>query len=524
MNYLLFSADTGSLNTSLVFDMTPSYSARQKIINVLTVMAIVVACFLLYRYKTVLRFILFAGIMALLTVSFFSARTIQKSYEDITKRFDEFKEISAPKITLSQDGKNVMVIMLDKAVSGYIPYVFHEFPELEKQYDGFVYYPNCLSFGPYTLQTTSALFGGYEYTPERMDARVDESLADKHDEALRVMPELFGNEGYITSLMELPYAGWSWQGDYSSFKDIDNCHAYYPMDYYNSDTESHVNTEMRRTRNLFMYSVFRCTPLVLQDLVYDNGDYLSVRKDIFNKYNVQQNYKVLENLKNMTTIDNSYPGGLFLFANETTHDITTMKDYNPYTLGRFEENFVISDGKKELTISDSYQAGTYECLVAAIRELGNYLDYLRALGVYDHTRIIIVSDHGTDVRLFDKLRFDRYDMERFNCLLMVKDFDSTGFTTDWTFMTNADVPTIAMENIVENPINPGTGKMINSDLKKEDIYIDYSPDFDGFGEARWNPDYNTGSSFTYDDEAVWFKVVNGDIFDKENWILVDKPE
>ena len=115
-------------------------------------------------------------------------------------------------------------------------------------------------------------------------------------------------------------------------------------------------------------------------------------------------------------------------------------------------------------------------------------------------------------------------MERFNCLLMVKDFNSTGFTTDYTFMTNADVPTIAMEGIVEDPINPGTGNPVNSDLKEGDIYVDYSTAYDGLGEARWNLEYNDGNTFSYDEEGLWFKVVNGDIFDKDSWVLVDRPE
>ena len=520
VNFLFFGTDTGTLNTSLVFDANPSFPVKQKLLNLLVFLMIVGVCILIYKFKTVLRFVLLAGIMTLLTVSFINANKIHRSYKDVTNRFDEFQDLSAPKITLSQEGKNVMVIMLDKAVSGYIPYIFHEFPELNEQYDGFVYYPNTMSFGPYTLQTSSALFGGYEYTPERMDARIDESLADKHDEALKVMPELFSREGYITSLMELPFAGWTWQGDYSAFEDIENCYAYYPMDFYNGDTESLVNTETRRNRNMFMYSVFRCTPLVLEDLIYDNGDYLSVAKDAFNKYDVLQNYKVLENLGNMTTIDNSYSGGLFLFANETTHDITTMKDYNPYTLSGFEENFFISNGDNELEIRHPYQAGTYECLVAAIRELGEYMDYLKEIGVYDNTRIIIVSDHATDVGMFKELVYENYNMERFNCLLMVKDFDATGFTTDNTFMTNADVPTIAMEGIVEDPVNPGTGNPINSDLKHGALYVDYSSDF----EERWNLEYNTGNTFSYDDNAIWFQVINENIFDEDNWKRVEKPE
>ncbi|MBQ4186168.1 MAG: YidC/Oxa1 family membrane protein insertase, partial [Clostridiales bacterium] len=76
VNYLFFGSDTGSLNTSLVFDVTPSHSVQKKIVNVLVVLAIVAACFLFYRFKTVIRFVFFGGIMTLLTVSFFSARTV----------------------------------------------------------------------------------------------------------------------------------------------------------------------------------------------------------------------------------------------------------------------------------------------------------------------------------------------------------------------------------------------------------------------------------------------------------------
>ena len=55
-----------------------------------------------------------------------------------------------PTIQLSKTGKNVVVIMLDRAVNGYIPYFFSERPELEKQFAGFTYYDNTISFGEKT--------------------------------------------------------------------------------------------------------------------------------------------------------------------------------------------------------------------------------------------------------------------------------------------------------------------------------------------------------------------------------------
>ena len=520
INYLFFGTDTGTINTTLIFDKDPSFPVSLMVINAAIVLAILIVGIFLYRFKKVLNFVLGAAIMTMLTISFINAKKVQDTYSSVIDNIAAFQEDTAPKIQLSSSGQNVMVIMLDRAISGYIPYILNECPDLQEKLDGFVYYPNTISFGQNTLKSSSALFGGYEYTPERMDARSDETLAEKHDEAYRVLPVLFSNQGYSVTLMDLPFPGWSWSGDYSAFEDVDNCFIYHAKDYFTSDTEAHVNTENRRNRNLFMYSLFRCAPLCLQEFIYDGGDYLSVGKDAYNIYDLIENYKVLENFEGMTQISDDYPGSLFLIDNETTHDVATISNYDPYTPYEFDDGYTISDGENEIYIWDPLQAGTYECLVAALYQLGDYMDYLRANGVYDNTRIIIVSDHGYGVYLFEDLISEDFQAEWYNCLLMVKDFDSTGFTTDYTFMTNADVPTLALEGIVDNPVNPGTGNPINSDLKYDDIYVGFSLTHD---EKLWNPEYNLGSSFYYDDDYKWFQLIDDDIFVQENWVETEYP-
>lgn len=521
VNSLFFGKSAGSINTSLLFETKIGYDFSQIAINLLVFVAIISACFLLYRFRRAVKYVVFGGIMAILTISFMNAKKVQDSYDSIMDRLDTLQELASPKITLSEDGQNVMVIMLDKAISGYVPYVFHEFPELERQFDGFTYYPNTMSFGPYTLQTTSALFGGYEYTPERMNARSDELLSVKHDESLKVLPELFSREGYASSLMDLPFAGWTWQGDYSAFEDIENCSTYYAKDFYNNDTETHTNRESRRMRNFFMYSIFKSVPLCAQSYIYDSGNYLAITRDRFDSYIVTENYKVLEQLDDMTIVDKNSKGNLLLFNNHITHDYQPLINYDPYNMTEDPVAQLISDGDDEHLLTLYEQIGTYDCLVVALRELGNYMDHLRELGVYDNTRIIIVSDHGTDIDLFDHLHYEKLNVERLNCLLMVKDFNSTGFKTDYTFMTNADVPTIALEGIVKDPVNPYTGKPLNSDLKFGDLYAIYT---DEHAELNWNPEYNNGTVFNQDIGERWFKLNNQNIFEEDNWIPVEKPE
>ena len=226
----------------------------------------------------------------------------------------------------------------------------------------------------------------------------------------------------------------------------------------------------------------------------------------------------------MTRIDNESSGCLFVFNNETTHDVAVFKNYNPhdaYPSGEELKGFYISDGSNEVYLEDWLQIATYESTVAALRELGNYFYYLRKCAVYDNTRIIIVSDHGIDIDLSEELNSEDFSAEDFNCMFLVKDFDAVGFRTDYAFMTNADVPTVATKGIIDNPVNPYTGKPINSDLKNEDIYVGYSLTFD---ERLWNPDRNKGNTFYYDGNYNWYKVINKDIFNKDNWVKVDKPD
>ena len=75
---------------------------------------------------------------------------------------------------------------------------------------------------------------------------------------------------------------------------------------------------------------------------------------------------------------------------------------------------------------------------ASIRLLGVWFDELKKNGVYDNTRIIIVSDHGYAIptKMPDTLMLPNGDdLSWYRCLLMVKDFGASGsLKTDTTFM------------------------------------------------------------------------------------------
>ena len=96
-------------------------------------------------------------------------------------------------------------------------------------------------------------------------------------------------------------------------------------------------------------------------------------------------------------------------------------------------------------------------------------------------------------------------------MLMVKDFNTTGkLQHDYTFMTQADVPSIAIENVLTNNTNPYTGNKIMK-LSDEEKYAQTIISFSKANAVRST--VNNGYKIQDDD---WF-TVRDSIFKKENW-------
>ncbi|MDO4876967.1 MAG: hypothetical protein Q3987_06260, partial [Oscillospiraceae bacterium] len=95
------------------------------------------------------------------------------------------------------------------------------------------------------------------------------------------------------------------------------------------------------------------------------------------------------------------------------------------------------------------------------------------------------------------------NLECFMPLLMVKDFNSKGFTTSEEFMTNADTPTLAMSGLIRSQINPFTGNPIDSKAKNKPSIVFYAA----------NTNASSGNTFN---RGSWFSV-KGDPHVLGNW-------
>ena len=106
---------------------------------------------------------------------------------------------------------------------------------------------------------------------------------------------------------------------------------------------------------------------------------------------------------------------------------------------------------------------------------------------------------------------DELDVEGYHPILLVKDFDAKEFSVSDEFMTNADVPVMAFEGIVDHPVNPFTGNEITNQAKKDGgLLITTAEEFDQ------NPENVLDMG-----EGVWYTITGDSIFDKNNWKKVD---
>ena len=542
VNYMLFGRHFGIISSLLRYEVAVTNSAGQAALNA-GCLALLTAGVILAvkKWPAVGRIVCAYGCVAMTVMSVMNI----SSLEEKTKQLREIsagETDEAPSFHLDRAGKNVVVIMLDRAISGFVPFMMRAKPELLRQFDGFTYYPNALSYGFHTNIAAPALYGGYEYTPDGLESRPGLSLKDKHNEALQIMPVNFLNAGFEVTVCDAPYANYQWVPDLSIYQDHPEIRTFHTIGYFDEyKQETRQWEEKSRNRNLFCYSLFRTAPALLQELLYDGGYYLEpdgAAREAHSLYGVStdflNSYMAMKNLGTMTEITEDGRDTFLLLTNEMTHNVIELQEPD-YTPARTVDNQAwdqmnpvrAAEDGRELDLQNAPELLKihYHSDMAAFLLLGQWFDELRQAGVYDQTRIILVADHGCYLGLTGiDLRDGRTnlpevwgstpeqwaDTTSYNPLLMMKDFGATGFTTQPSFMTNADTPLLAFGQILPDPVNPFTGKSITAEMKNaEEQHLI---------ESSWDIATNNGAFFS-DPIRITFR--GRDIFSRDGWILTE---
>ena len=524
-NYFNISKELGTIGPNLVFDDYNSVhrcfgNMLAQIPNLLLLILITVFVIYLLRKKfNILIVCIIPTILMSETIAsaIYTYKLINGiNYINNIKQSSSLSEPFQNKIELTQTGKNVLIIFLDRFAGCLLPMIFEEKPELKTSYSGFVFYPNTVSFYISTILGYPPCVGGYEYTPLVLD-KDKRIFSEKWIESNLMLPVFFKNNNYLSSIVD-PVVYFSQSMIINNEKPIESIYTSKGIKYikmagrYNTKLQLDLLNDLKAVKiiqkKFYLYSYFCTAPNLFKSFIYDNGNYLLSRnkgnKDsFFAEKSLIESYSSLLYLKDNTKISVNQ-NTFTLINNDLPHNMHFLQ-YPKYEYAKD----VTSTGPNKFIDMSSFQA--YHTAMASIILIANYLDYLKQEGVYDNSRIIIVSDHGNRfLTMPGYTDFQNKSVVPFNPLLMVKDFNQNfEIKTNNTFMTNADTPTIAIKNLVDKGTNPFTGKAISSDDKKNGVCI-YINLFD------WNPsDFTTARVILGKNPLI--KLVCNNIFDETNW-------
>ena len=534
-NFLMIKMPNFSVTNTFVFESTSinvnfHHYLCSPLIYLITICALLGIIFFILLYKKENIFCKF-GIISTITLFLL---TIPNYYKIInvldSAKVNTNKEyfLGIKYIHLSKTKKNVLILFLDRFINSYLPIIFEEFPELSKQFEGFIYYPNTLSYSQHTMIGYLPILGGYEYTPHRMDER-EGLFEEKYKQAITVLPIIFSKHNWNVSIINPTDAGWKkcvkWgslaktdQSFLSSdllYKKYNISHEEIPDTIYSiMSAKIDLQDDNISKTNLIYYNFLSVLSPAQRTFIYNKGRYYTVKKGGKQKYfpGFLKNYFELEMLKDIT--DFSSDKNTFTVFNNALPHYPVLLSYPNYNLDKDNNKAYMPKLKPYL---DTYSLIHYHVDVASLRFLGKYFDYLRENGVYDNTRIIVVADHGHPVKNNTFSEFLINNFSPYNPLLLVKDFNSnTPFITDTQLMTNGDIPVISTNKLIMNPINPYTGHVLSSNEKYNGILIKTN--------FSWDPKYliHKKELLTNDDK---FNYIKENPYKDKNWkINLTKPQ
>jgi YidC/Oxa1 family membrane protein insertase len=523
INNFFFNRNYGWLTPSLIFSDPAEVgikAASDQILFFTNIVVLVIGALALIRILHSKHCFVFIPLqivfcLSLFSFSFYNLANIKKSYAQVVTEKDqnEAGKSRSEVFSLSKTGKNVLFIMLDGAISDYVPYIMEERPDLKDAFSGFTYYPNCVSLAGRTFLAAPALFGGYEYSPEAMNERRSERLADKYIESYRLLPNLFSQAGYQVTAANLPTYESRYlykQKKIALHSDDPNITVTNVMELYAGQwLKEHPEVGLYSIKSLLLdrmirYSFFKIAPAILRMFIYDNGEWLTtlildddIKQGTMGALTMDtiQCYSILDFLPRLTGINDEERGSFVIFVNDLTHepaffdapDYTPVSEVNNYGEGPFAREVF------------------YHANIASYLLLAKWFAYLKQNDVYDNTRIIIVSDHGVGVKTPQAhILPNGSDSSAYHPVLLVKDFgrQGEGVLLDDRFMTNADAPLLALQGIIDNPVNPYTSRPLRPEKE---------------GGVKIATVRREANEYTYNIEDTEWLSVRDNVFDPSNW-------
>lgn len=419
-------------------------------------------------------FILLIALTAISTKNAIKTKKVFDYYKQniANKNNDNLNSDIEPIFHLSKTEQNVVVFFLDRATSAFFPIFQEEMPELAEKFNGFTYFPNTISFGNSTLYGSTAMLGGYDYTPENINSRGNIPLQKKYNESALIMPLNFLANDFSITVSGLPSTDFRDKNDFRGFESFPEIKTYGIFKKYIKSYEREKSQRIKFDdicrKGITNFSILQAL------LPAARNSFSGITKDntLEDSEAFLNNFSSLYFLRNLTDFHQEKKSFIFI-GNDSPHYATWLntESYDEVLIGKNQNKYI----PNSLKTADDETIMNYQVFVAVLKQIGLWLDLLRENNCFNNTRIVITSDHGYKNKMSpgsDKeSKFYNNEILAHTPLLMVKDFDSASkIKIDKTFMTNADTIFLASRGIINNLKNPFLGQPLKQE-KSDGILV-----------------------------------------------------
>lgn len=349
---------------------------------------------------------------------------------------------------------NVLLVFLDGAMSGYLPAILEDEPQLKAQLKGFKWYPNVVSTGNRTINGLPSVFGGEDYTVGGINARTQGTLKEKVTDAYRVYIDNFHAKGYEVQYSDPFWYGLVRTGDCELFnaqyEKEGKARCIHSIGHGVKQRKLAVTADKKTdfffglAQQYAALTAFRIAPHSLKNAVYDDAKWLSMSfawKKRMDKY--LNNYFSLGSMPALSKVDAGKPTFNFI-TNETPRATFLLDDA---CLPDDAQNTALR--RKAGRFADHETQKIYETHRCVLRGVGQFMDWMRKEGVADNTFVVFASDHGwvSDNPLLDGIKGQQV-FSMYQSFLMVKDFNSNDeLQSDPTWIANYKVAGLICDKI-----------------------------------------------------------------------------
>ncbi len=442
--------DYGPLNSVILQDTDPLRSRKGQLMDAGVLLgSFALMFFMVLKHRLHILNGLFQGLVLVVCVmSGWSFLAAPPNPEAFRSKPHDLPDYNDRLLGFSKSDKNIVVFMLDSFTGTHAGEILAEDPDLAKQYDGFTWFSDVISPGSATRITMPSIMGGERYDPYMVNQRADQRLLDTLQQAYAVLPNAMLEQNYDVSLADITALEPKLMRNFCPRIDdvliVDTS----DYDYTNPWRKAHgLDLEVSTDQTSFMmvFGLFQSTPISLRRHIYSNAKWLGTTNVA--RHKSQGSYAMLDLMSSVSNVK-SRNGTFKVISNMLPHPVWQID----------------SDCMPVTTVSETRRPGDgavmeyYWAERCALRAIGKWLEWLKRSGIYDNTKIIIVSDHGNTgsgkvfSKDFDDIRSDFSFPLQPTALLMFKDFGERHvLATSKRLMASADVPSLICRDGITCP-------------------------------------------------------------------------